>query len=391
MLFVRILEDTDYNSLKLHFLNQVIYEKKDITKGQVVMGTIANKALLKSLDLYYETIETATASDLIVAIKGPSAHLIDEIISEANDRLLKQLQLRRHVTELSYENYEFLENEAYLMNKEVKSDILLAHFIENRTMGRIHSVFQSSLNLMFADKLINISTQGMPLAPHGCTLSADKIQRVLATGRVGDLVKMENNQLTFYTVGDIFNVDLNEIETINLTLPRLHLSPQEVKESNFYQILKRLPFHKEIGLEMAGETAKSFDILEAFTTQDDQAVRKAMVHLLGRGHGLTPSGDDILLGFGMIQRALLADDRFLTLLQDVLNSRKTTVISEAYFEGLFLDHVNSLFKSLILAMQVGDEEVLNRLIGWITRYGHTSGYDTLFGMFLGASAYVNLL
>jgi len=121
--------------------------------------------------------------------------------------------------------------------------------------------------------------------------------------------------------------------------------------------------------------------------RDSSALKKAVSWLIGRGRGLTPSGDDILLGYGA---GLLALDpsgaglRFLDILESCLHGQ-TTDISLAYCKGLAAGYVNENMKLLLRGFWNNDRENTGRWLASVRELGHTSGCDTLFGLGLAAA------
>ena len=125
------------------------------------------------------------------------------------------------------------------------------------------------------------------------------------------------------------------------------------------------------------------EVLEKVSSFDEEQTIETISYLIGRGDGLTPSGDDILLGYTMVRQVFIPIDSFIDLLFQELKKTNTTAISQAYYDGLFAGYVNSLFHTLLSLIDSDSNEVIKNLISLITRYGHTSGYDTLYGCYLG--------
>lgn len=387
MINSRILKDSPFNSLKLTFLNRILENSKRIKRGQVVMGTEANKRYLKEVALYHEAIADATPDDLIIIVEALDEEILDDMVKQAEALLTEFLAQKRADTR--EKNNKFEEFTQYLSNKEVKSPFFQRDFTDRRIMGHIQSVFKSSFNVLFQDKLLNFSTTGMPVSPHGCVLNKEVIDRVLANGRRGNLVKMEGNLVTFYTRGDVFTKDLSEIEEIDLSIPKMTLPGSNQLETNLYKVLAEISFETAIGLKNEGQVPKSLQTLKNIETSEEVAIQQTVDYLIGRGDGLTPSGDDILLGFGMIRQAFLADDFFIGFLKRGTKNRKTTAVSLAYYESLFAGYGNSLFLGLIASIGTETMATTKKITALITRYGHTSGYDTLFGIYLGLQSLVN--
>lgn len=121
--------------------------------------------------------------------------------------------------------------------------------------------------------------------------------------------------------------------------------------------------------------------------RDSSALKKAVSWLIGRGRGLTPSGDDILLGYGAGLLALDpsgAGQRFLDILESCLHGQ-TTDISLAYCKGLSAGYVNENMKLLLRGFWNNDRENTGRWLASVRELGHTSGCDTLFGLGLAAA------
>ena len=387
MIYVRVLKAGPFNSIKLHFLNQLLHTSKDIKRGQVVMGTEANKQLLIEDDLYHEEIEHAQPNDMIIVIDAADEAVIDTLLKNVEE-LMNQSRVKTTTMKDEKENID-LKLGDYLSKAEVKSPFFFRNFTSNRKMGRIHSIFKTSFNIVLDDKILNFSTKGMPVSPHGCILDKDKIDQILESGKTGDIVRVENNVVTFYTRKIIFKVDFSEIEEIDLTVPVILLPLEEIGQTVLFKQLEKIAFENHIGLKQDKTAQKCLEILRNVHDRTSEEIRQTIKYLIGRGAGLTPSGDDVLLGFTMIRRAFDAEDYFEKLLKERTLESNTTAISMAYYESLFAGYINSLFVGLISSIEKENINTIQSIIELVARYGHTSGYDTLFGVFLGLQSLLN--
>lgn len=91
----------------------------------------------------------------------------------------------------------------------------------------------------------------------------------------------------------------------------------------------------------------------------------------------------------MIRKSFLEKDNFQEYVKEKLKVQKTTDISEAYYNALFSGYVSSLFLTFLSAFETNETLNTNQLIKLIGKYGHTSGYDTLLGMYLGLQSLIN--
>lgn len=255
-------------------------------------------------------------------------------------------------------------------------------------MGKVHSVFKTSLNVSVSHHLFNFSRVGMSLSAHGCLLKKETMDQLLNICEQGNLVRVGKGMFTFYTSQEIISVDVSKMEEIDLSIPKSELSTDAIRKTRSYSVLKTLPYKEEMGLENEGLTREAFDVLRNVDRTEDEEVERSIDHLIGRGKGLTPSGDDILVGFTMIRKAFLDTSTFEDLLKQRLESHHTTDISHAYFKALFSGYVSSQFVSLIEMFEKDEPKDVDERIKRIGMYGHTSGYDTLFGIYLGLQSLI---
>lgn len=119
---------------------------------------------------------------------------------------------------------------------------------------------------------------------------------------------------------------------------------------------------------------------------------RAWERIVGLGLGLTPSGDDVLVGF-LASHKILSSDFWKTLDSSNLNNtliqiavRKTTPVASEFLRyalnGIFSETLYHVFETLpIESFQKVDTFSIQEFLNW----GHTSGTDTLVGVILGLS------
>ncbi|TNV20693.1 DUF2877 domain-containing protein [Buttiauxella sp. B2] len=105
---------------------------------------------------------------------------------------------------------------------------------------------------------------------------------------------------------------------------------------------------------------------------------------LGKGPGLTPTHDDLLVGMLLAARlnGVLKDDRFFAASGSLRAA--TTMVSVAYLEYA----ARGIFASPLLhfAYALSKTERLPMAVEQLLSLGHTSGADTLLGFWLGLQA-----
>jgi hypothetical protein len=110
--------------------------------------------------------------------------------------------------------------------------------------------------------------------------------------------------------------------------------------------------------------------------------------LIGLGGGLTPSGDDWITGFILVQsRVGIKEDQCDPFLIQVKNEitnlafEKTTTISASRFRAACMGWSEEMFLEVIDKLIGEDEKFSDPLVYEIVNFGHSSGIDTCMGIF----------
>jgi hypothetical protein len=107
---------------------------------------------------------------------------------------------------------------------------------------------------------------------------------------------------------------------------------------------------------------------------------------VGLGHGLTPSGDDFLVGALAALDALGQTNVHAALSRTVMAAvDRTSPLSASFLRAAAAGHVGENLHMMVAAVLTGDA---NSAVAQARRIGHTSGWDTLAGAVVAArSAY----
>jgi hypothetical protein len=116
------------------------------------------------------------------------------------------------------------------------------------------------------------------------------------------------------------------------------------------------------------------------------AVELTASRLVGLGPGLTPSGDDLLAGL-LVGTAWVRGTVSTGLGRACVAAAvgRTTDISVARIRHAARGVMEEIQERVLVALYAGevDRAVLERAVARAARWGHTSGADTLVGVFLG--------
>jgi len=273
--------------------------------------------------------------------------------------------------------------------KETKSNFLSLSLPIETTIGKIHSVFKTTFNVQLKDQLVHFGSEGMPVSAHGCIISKEEMDAILENGVPGDMVRYKDGRMTFYTRHQIVSVPFSSFKEIDLRIPFEPVSKKGLESRLLYQKLNAFPFWENIGLPVDETVRKNVSALESLSETNEEELEEILAYFVGRGGGLTPSGDDFIVGFTMARKAFEKTDDWDAAVKAALKIRSTTDISKAYYKAAFAGYVSELFCVLVRGLAWENEQEINDLIELVRRYGHTSGTDTLFGFTTGLRSLIN--
>ncbi len=103
-----------------------------------------------------------------------------------------------------------------------------------------------------------------------------------------------------------------------------------------------------------------------------------MARLVGRGAGLTPSGDDALAGALLVAHALGTGPDLAEAVRARLAT--TTAVSAALLDAAADGYAARQVVTLVDAAVAGDPDAVRRALPAVLAIGHTSGADTVTGI-----------
>lgn len=231
----------------------------------------------------------------------------------------------------------------------------------------VHSVFENGINIQGKDRLIFI---GMQSGPSALSVDASLIP-VITQCKQGDELFYQDYHLNFKNQGLI--LDLKFAKKITYNLYPKEIFPYTVDKVS--RII--LGYDFDTGFDVSTQV-----LLDTLEYKFEDRTLDYLDYLMGRGKGLTPSGDDFLLGMIAYHhvKPYLSDAFFEKLLLK-FEEKPTTDISLNYlkdaYQGLFVQDIIDFFE----ALGRGDN-VVGRIYK-IASFGHSSGKDTLAGIVMG--------
>lgn len=270
-----------------------------------------------------------------------------------------------------------------MLTKIVISDYLLP-LEKFGVIGSVHSVFEHSFNLKVGEALINVANYHEYLSCFGLFVPTEMFAALKPYVKQGDPVKIKNDRIVFYNQMQVKTLPLIDYTSVSLKVSATHLEKEPLQF--LQQLLVAADLEEKIGIQKD----VNFIAVKNQFLQPEQANWEAVTKfLIGRGQGLTPSGDDILVAYAFIARIL--GKPYATDLVAKLAKQKgrTTDISWAYIKSCETGYVNSLIYQLYQDLKKQRKENLAQDIQNIMAIGHTSGKDMCYGIYLGITAVLN--
>lgn len=246
--------------------------------------------------------------------------------------------------------------------------------------GQIHSLFNSSFNIVFGRDLVNVASATMQCSSFGLNLSEEAVTHLIKSLIVGDRVVQKDSRLVLYSsCGGVIEINLAKLKVLDLKLKRIEPTVERVEA--VIRALESVAWLDDIGLPIDERTV---GVLRSLCAADlaKETLQEVFEFLIGRGKGLTPSGDDVLLGYLMVRKLFGNTPRSEQWRVKEIE-QKTTLISVNYLRLLSMGYVSEYFQNFCQAATIPDDASLKQSVERIKRVGATSGSDMLLGMSLG--------
>ena len=277
----------------------------------------------------------------------------------------------------------------------------------------VHSVFRSAINLRLnnGDNLLTLVTSSEADLPQGIRVDspADFSFEIF---HAGEPMTCRDDTLRF--ASSALTIDLRGAESFICDLPSLQadmanpsaatawqrvwqaLNERQVQSQAEIIAQDLFRFDETIRAGVPRKAGEAMRGLFAATRQFDLAAASSLDGLVGLGSGLTPSGDDLLVGYlaGLWCSVLDKSERkqFVSDLGKVVVhlSQQTNDISRTYLYHATRGQVSSRLADLAEAICCGENS--DRLLTTVEsamQVGHTSGMDAVTGLLIGLAVWTN--
>ncbi len=165
---------------------------------------------------------------------------------------------------------------------------------------------------------------------------------------------------------------------------RLNTETTTLPDGNILKLLKESPdpYIGDLQHKIEQRLQAGVEAIEQWLQSPSQCVPNAVVELLGCGEGLTPAGDDILVGTMVTLHQLNCAEKFSSLARCINTQAdiRTNHISLAHLyascEGMAVDPLHRLINAIFS----DDTSSVQQAIEALNNYGHRSGRDAMRGV-----------
>lgn len=261
---------------------------------------------------------------------------------------------------------------------------------------KVHSVFDNGFNLQVGDVLCYIGNKYDMKLPYAIILEGAEIRKMSRIQNLPETNFSWDEQQKCFTSDESGRIMISVQAGMEYSskLTSEHISDREKAVREICSVIE--PSH--------GVAVPTEELLQVLRSNCAEDIRNVLKRVVGYGQGLTPSGDDFLMGILYTYQLLGIEvsHTFLDTLTDMVNHGYTTDTSVHYYRcamrGMFSEPLLELAGALVnpdgkmqLLHTVPSRERARQSIEKLLTFGHTSGKDTAAGILAAARHVENCL
>lgn len=267
-------------------------------------------------------------------------------------------------------------------------------------IGYVHSIFQNGWNIRMGDGLIFIGGMKNGQLPFGIHLDDEQVPQLIALLHKGDAVLYDRVMSSLFFSS--FCIKLDRPRAYDSTIGLAEVQPEALLSSLGVFASEIGAYHRLTGTGIqvdhftecilsrsyascSDHEHKAIQLMNSVQMQSLSLIDETLRYWMGRGNGLTPSGDDMLTGMLAVDAIIvICSDRFQLHLSELIEREAlTTDISREYLRYALKGQFSSVVSNVLHALVLGDTGNLMKRTRELLSVGHSSGLDTAFGILLG--------
>lgn len=249
----------------------------------------------------------------------------------------------------------------------------------------VHSTFDKTFNLtnLKQPEMLALMATGEKIVPGGIYLSQKDFREIQHALPKVESIKSTENQLLIETVGADWEITISPKEQTILSVKGIKSGQAEKLLAAAQNISAVTGFSYPLASFCEPQNNPYFQMMQEFNQGNE--LQKVVDYLIGRGRGLTPAGDDFLLGWLFVEGL---DDQSTTLAKAIYNRVTNNQFTTDVSRNFLTRAINGEFSQPLLAVadfltETENTYDLAELIQAVVDYGSTSGLDTLAGILSG--------
>ncbi|CQR46306.1 hypothetical protein BN1058_00559 [Paraliobacillus sp. PM-2] len=263
------------------------------------------------------------------------------------------------------------------------------------TKGKVLNKYETGFNILAGSRLIFIGTEKNGYSPFGIHLSSQDYLPYSKKVNIGASVTFGPRELI---IEDLFSITLRDdkaydpivpIEREKITTAWKQMIPKVWLERGYTKILSTdLAVAMEVIWEMKEPTTVEQKMIRRLINccsphVSNEEMDAVCHYFVGRGVGLTPSGDDVLVGVAAILYGKYGPRHpFIKGIKKVKDKDRTTMVSQTFYQYASIGAFQSTILSTMHALSSTNESLV-AAVNQLLESGHSSGFDTSFGMYVG--------
>jgi hypothetical protein len=235
--------------------------------------------------------------------------------------------------------------------------------------ARVLHFSKRAINLLFNDKVITLLNRHGVLSPSTIIVDVNAFPHIEWAEFFENTLKTDKFEVEIDNFVDLSiheRSEINRSQIMHILKPFLTVKLHSISKAllRFYGLSCELKGFEKIVSD------RELEVLSNNRTLED-----LVENLLGLGFGLTPSGDDFVLGIISVLNLLDRNTDHLRSIIDLYDNPFSKTILVNALDSHYPQPLYALLKSMI-NNSLCKEKILNLL-----NVGHTSGYDTLAGIY----------
>ena len=242
--------------------------------------------------------------------------------------------------------------------------------IYGKGRGKVIHYSRRAVNVEFGGRVVTIMNRDGTVTPSGVVLDVPFIEKPSECTLEG---KAFSSDSISFTICNVMDMHIGASSTLDVSSVLNVLMPFALPvRGSVMSALLRLPGSVTAGARSALEKAVFDDEVAVLERGGDY--RTVASNMLGKGFGLTPSGDDFVVGMIAILRSIGRSTEGM--------AEAVVAHGDAYSGTMIMDALDGFYSLPLLALlkSLLSGTTSSREVRQLLSTGHTSGHDTLAGM-----------